>query len=32
VPQRIRLKFAYRGLQRETVLLVPTVTEGLPNY
>ncbi len=32
VPQRLRLKFAYRGLQRETVVLLPTVTEGLPNF
>lgn len=31
-PQRLRLKFAYGKLKRETVITLPTPTEGLPNF
>ena len=31
-PQRLRLKFAYGKLKRESVITLPTPTEGLPNF
>jgi hypothetical protein len=31
-PQRLRLKFAYGKLKRETVIVLPAPTQGLPNF
>lgn len=31
-PQRLRLKFTYRKLTRETVVTLPVMPEGLPNF
>ncbi|HEU5080224.1 MAG TPA: prepilin-type N-terminal cleavage/methylation domain-containing protein [Opitutaceae bacterium] len=31
-PQRLRLKFAYQKLTAETVVTLPTTTEGLPQF
>ena len=31
-PQRLRLKFAYRGYTRETVIALPATLQGLPNF
>ncbi len=31
-PQRLRLKFTYRTLTRETVVTLPVMPEGLPNF
>jgi len=31
-PQRLRLKFAYGKLKRETVIVLPMPTQGLPNF
>ena len=31
-PQRLRLKFAYNKITRETVITLPTATEGLPDF
>jgi prepilin-type N-terminal cleavage/methylation domain-containing protein len=32
VPQRLRLKFTYDKLTRETVITLPSTTEGLPQF
>jgi prepilin-type N-terminal cleavage/methylation domain-containing protein len=32
MPQRLRLKFAYGKLTRESVIALPAPTEGLPNF
>ena len=32
IPQRLRLKFAYGKMTRETVIVLATPTEGLPNF
>jgi hypothetical protein len=32
VPQRLRLRFAYGKLKRESVINLPVPTEGLPNF
>ncbi|MEO7598288.1 MAG: prepilin-type N-terminal cleavage/methylation domain-containing protein [Opitutus sp.] len=31
-PQRLRLKFTYGKLERENVIALPSVSEGLPNF
>ena len=31
-PQRLRLKFAYGKLTRESIITIPAPTEGLPNF
>ena len=31
-PQRLRLKFAYGSMKRESVIALPAPTEGLPNF
>ena len=31
-PQRLRLKFTYGKMTRETVIALPTASEGLPNF
>jgi prepilin-type N-terminal cleavage/methylation domain-containing protein len=32
VPQRIRLKFTYKKMTRETVITLPSTSQGLPNF
>jgi hypothetical protein len=31
-PQRVRFKFTYGTLTQETMIALPSATEGLPNY
>ena len=32
VPQRLRITFTYSGITRETLVTIPTLTEGQPNF